>query len=441
MCQLIPPQVCKAITDACDDIIRGELHDQFVVDMIQGGAGTSTNMNANEVIANRALELLGKEKGDYTHVHPNDHVNRSQSTNDAYPTAIKIAILLDHFDLLDELRLIVAEFRKKGKEFANVLKMGRTQLQDAVPMTLGQEFESFAATIATDLEVLEMIVTRLTAVNMGGTAIGTGIAATHGYSLRCIRHLREVTGMPFLHLANNMIEATANTGGFLSFSSVLRRCAVKISKICNDLRLLASGPRAGFNEINLPAIAPGSSIMPGKVNPVIPETVNQIAFQVIGHDTTVVLAAEAGQLQLNVFEPVIAYCILSQLRLLVRGYCTLRERCIVGITANEKVTRKLVDSSIGVVTALLPHIGYSNASAAAKIALDTNKGIADVIIDMGLLSKDEVAALMVPEAMTRQPREDPDTVAASTDIVGGTEYKGYSAWRSNQKGRFGKAKL
>eukprot|EP01051_Picozoa_sp_SAG22_P000043 SAG22_NODE_1_length_62449_cov_158.689270_43_plen_361_part_00 len=281
---LIPADVGAAIVAACDRIIAGELLDQFRVDMIQGGAGTSTNMNANEVIANLALEVLGEPKGNYSRVHPNDHVNRSQSTNDSYPTAIKVAVLLEHTELEAEMVELVAALRAKGEEFSDVLKMGRTQLQDAVPMTLGQEFNSWATTIAADLGFLQQVAQRFYTVNMGGTAIGTGIAATRGYSEACVRHLGTVTGMPIV-LAADLIEETANTGGFMAFSGVLKRIAVKISKICNDLRLLSSGPRAGLNEINLPPMAPGSSIMPGKVNPVIPETVNQIAFQVGMGDT------------------------------------------------------------------------------------------------------------------------------------------------------------
>jgi len=398
----LPQEVSDAIVVACDEICTGHLHDQFVVDMIQGGAGTSTNMNANEVIANRAQELLGHPRGSYNIVHPNDHVNKSQSTNDAYPSAAKIAIVLEHAKLVKELQLTIKSFRAKGDEFASVLKMGRTQLQDAVPMTLGQEFNAFASTLASDMGILQTIHERFYTVNMGGTAIGTGIAGSRKYTDAVVVAMREVTGMP-IQLAPDLVEAGSSVGTMLTYSGILRRVAVKISKICNDLRLLSSGPRCGFNEINLPAMAPGSSIMPGKINPVIPEVMNQVAYQVIGNDVTVTMCAEAGQLQLNVMEPTIIFNLFQSLDILTRGFRTLRESCIDGITANPERCAELVNGSIGIVTALLPVIGYKAASECAKKALAENRGVAEVIVAEGHLKAEQVKKLMAPELMSSMP--------------------------------------
>lgn len=395
---LLSRPIADAIVQACHDIIQGKLHAQFVVDMIQGGAGTSTNMNANEVIANRALEILGYEKGEYRYCHPNNHVNLSQSTNDAYPTALKIALMKSNQQLLDILKQLYESFALKGLEFAQVLKMGRTQLQDAVPMTLGQTFDSFAATIEEEIKRLEQNAGLFLEVNMGGTAIGTGINASPEYCGKVIDHLRNITGYQ-LRLAPNLVEATQDTGAFVMYSSAIKRLAVKLSKICNDLRLLSSGPRAGLNEINLPKMQPGSSIMPGKVNPVIPEVVNQIAFKVIGNDLTVTLAAEAGQLELNVMEPVIVQSLFESIEMLKNGIETLRHRCIAGITANEERCRGIVSYSIGLVTALVPKLGYEVCTELASEALEKDLGVYDLVLERNLLTKEELDRLMSPEAM------------------------------------------
>ncbi|MDH4157937.1 MAG: aspartate ammonia-lyase, partial [candidate division Zixibacteria bacterium] len=358
---LLARPIADAIVQACNEIVNGRFHTQFVVDMIQGGAGTSTNMNANEVIANRALEILGYERGQYEYCHPNNHVNLSQSTNDAYPTALKIALIKSNEKLVAVLVQLVESFRAKAAEFADIIKIGRTQLQDAVPMTLGQEFEAYAVTLGEEIERLNQNVNLFLEVNMGGTAIGTGINGDPEYSAKVIVHLREITGLD-VRLAQNLVEATQDTGAFVMYSSAIKRLAVKLSKISNDLRLLSSGPRAGLNEINLPPMQPGSSIMPGKVNPVIPEVVNQIAFKVIGNDLTVTLAAEAGQLELNVMEPVIAQSIFESIEMLKNGMATLKHRCVDGITANEEDCRRMVRRSIGLVTALSPTLGYETCS-------------------------------------------------------------------------------
>lgn len=402
---LLDPKVAQAIIDACREIKTGKLHDQFVVDMVQGGAGTSTNMNANEVIANRALELLGHEKGEYKYCHPNNDVNLSQSTNDAYPTAIRVAMLRSLPKLVGQLRLLIDAFSAKGVEFSNVIKMGRTQLQDAVPMTLGQEFEAYAATLREEIERIEQNAKLFLEINMGATAIGTGINADPDYAATCTRRMREVTGLPLVE-ATNMIEATNDTGAFIMNSSALKRLAVKLSKICNDLRLMSSGPRCGLGEINLPPMQPGSSIMPGKVNPVIPEVVNQIAFRVIGNDLTVTISAEAGQLELNVMEPMIVHCIFETIEMLGNGMNTLREKCIDGITANEEVCRRMVYNSIGLVTALNPYIGYETSTELAQEAMRTGKGIYELVLDRKLMSKDELDNILKPENMVK-PRKFP----------------------------------
>lgn len=395
---LLSKPIHDAIVQACQEIISGKYHGHFVVDMIQGGAGTSTNMNANEVIANRALEILGYEKGNYKYCHPNNHVNLSQSTNDAYPTAIKIALIKSNKKLMEVLKLLIQSLHDKGKEFSSVIKMGRTQLQDAVPMTLGQEFEAYAATLEEEIQRLEENANLFREVNMGATAIGTGINAEPGYSDKCIEHLKKITGLD-IKLAKNLVEATQDTGAFVIYSSAVKRLAVKLSKISNDLRLLSSGPRTGIHEINLPPMQPGSSIMPGKVNPVIPEVVNQIAFKVIGNDLTVTLAAEAGQLELNVMEPVIVQSLFESIEMLKNGITTLKYKCIDGITANVDHCLNLVKNSIGIITALNPVLGYEVSTKLAKEALDTNRGVYELVLEKNLLSKEELDKLLAPENM------------------------------------------
>jgi aspartate ammonia-lyase len=392
-------EIADAICNACDEIIAGNLHNQFVVDMIQGGAGTSTNMNANEVIANRALEILGHSRGDYHIIHPNNHVNMTQSTNDAYPTALRLATLLGYKELTDAMGELAYALKHKAVEFSDVVKMGRTQLQDAVPMTLGQEFDAFRVTIKEDIQRINIVVRLFQEINLGATAIGTGITAKPEYSSLAVEELAHISGFDLVP-AENLVEATSDMGAFVMFSSVLKRVAVKISKICNDLRLLSSGPRAGLNEINLPPMAPGSSIMPGKVNPVIPEVMNQVAFQVIGNDLAITLGAEAGQLQLNVMEPVIAFNIFQSLKMLVQGINTLTQRCIKGITANREQCRSYVENSIGIVTALNPFIGYENSTRIAKKALDSNRGVMELVLEEGLLSQAELEDILSPDKMT-----------------------------------------
>lgn len=400
---LLEPTIKDAIIKACTEITNGKFHNQFVVDMIQGGAGTSTNMNANEVIANRALEHLGYSKGEYQYCHPLNHVNMSQSTNDAYPTAVKIALINSNKKLVRVLESLIESFRAKAKEFAHVIKMGRTQLQDAVPMTLGQEFEAYAVTLSEEVERLNQNVRLFLEVNMGATAIGTGINSDPDYPEKVIKHLRKISGLDLV-LASNLVEATQDTGAFVMYSSAVKRLAVKLSKISNDLRLLSSGPRTGLNEINLPPMQPGSSIMPGKVNPVIPEVVNQIAFKVIGNDLTVTLAAEGGQLELNVFEPVIVQSLFESIEMLKNGMNTLKYRCIDGITANEERCRSMVHNSIGLVTALNPYIGYEASTQLAKEALLTNKSVYDLVLQKGLLSKQQLDTILAPENMVK-PRK------------------------------------
>ena len=400
--KLLDDEKAKAIAAACEEIREGRLLDEFVVDVIQGGAGTSTNMNANEVVANRALELLGHKKGEFRYLHPLDHVNMSQSTNDVYPTAVKLAL---HFGIerlvaaMAELRLA---FEDKAREFAQVLKMGRTQLQDAVPMTLGQEFSTYAVMLGEDEQRLREACLLIHEINLGATAIGTGITAHPDYARIVCGKLSDITGIN-LQTAGNLVEATQDCGAFVQVSGVLKRVAVKLSKSCNDLRLLSSGPRAGLGEINLPAVQAGSSIMPGKVNPVIPEVVNQIAFEVIGNDVTVSFAAEAGQLQLNAFEPVIAHSLFKSLTHLRNGCLTLAVRCVKGITANTDHLRRSVEHSIGIVTALNPHIGYANATAVAQEALATGKSVYALVLEKRLLSKERLDDLLRPENLT-QPR-------------------------------------
>jgi aspartate ammonia-lyase len=397
---LLPTNIKDAIVQACKEIIDGRLHTHFVVDMIQGGAGTSTNMNANEVIANRALEIMGYEFGQYQFCHPNNHVNLSQSTNDVYPTSLRIAFIYSIEKLIPILKDLIESFHQKGREFAPILKIGRTQLQDAVPMTLGQEFEAFAVTLEEEIARINQNKNLLLEINLGGTAIGTGINTHPQYKTLVIEYLREITGLPLV-LSENLVEATQDTGAFVMVSSALKRLAVKLSKIANDLRLLSSGPRAGLNEINLPKMQPGSSIMPGKVNPVIPEVVNQIAFKVIGNDLTVTLAAEAGQLQLNVFEPIIAQSIFESIEMLRNGINTFNHRCVKGITANEKKCREYVEKSIGLVTALNPYLGYETSTQLAKEALETGKSPYELILEKKLLTKEQLEEILRPENMIK----------------------------------------
>ena len=388
------------ISQACEEIVDGFHYEHFTVDMIQGGAGTSTNMNANEVIANRALEIMGHQRGEYKYCHPNNDVNMSQSTNDAYPTALKLALILSSKPLIKELKWLIGSLEDKEQEFTDILKMGRTQLQDAVPMTLGQTFGSYATTLKEEIERIENNATLFYEVNMGGTAIGTGLNASPDYMKKVIEYLAEYSGYPIVS-ATNLVEATQDTGAFIMFSSAIKRLAIKLSKMCNDLRLLSSGPRAGLNEINLPAVQPGSSIMPGKVNPVIPEVVNQIAFKVMGNDLTVNLASEAGQLELNAFEPIIAYSLFESMLLLKNGMNTLRVRCIEGIEANEEVCRQSVNNSIGLVTALSPILGYEVCTRLAQKALSENDSIYNLVLKEKLLSEEDLEQLLSPEGLTR----------------------------------------
>jgi aspartate ammonia-lyase len=397
--------IAGAIVGACDEILAGKLHDQFVVDMFQGGAGTSTNMNANEVIANRGLELLGHAKGEYRHLHPNDHVNCSQSTNDAYPTAIKIAVILSLKDTLAAMGELRAALQGKEREFAHVLKMGRTENQDAVPMTLGQEFGAYAVMIHTAMAALARSVEELHEINMGATAIGTGINSPPGYADLVTRRLVEATGLP-LTKAANLVEATQDSGAFAQMAATMKRAAVQVSKICNDLRWLSSGPRCGLNEINLPPMQPGSSIMPGKVNPVIPELVSQICYQIIGYDVTIAMASEASEMELNMAEPIIAYDLLHGLMILKNASVTLAARCISGITANEERCRYFVQNSIGLVTALNPVIGYEKSAAIAREALANGGSVYDLVLQKQWLTKEKLDDLLSPANMT-DPREIP----------------------------------
>lgn len=388
-CGVFSTEIAEAIIAASEDVIAGKYNDQFPTDLIQGGAGTSVNMNANEVIANIALEKMGYEKGDYQHCHPNNHVNCSQSTNDAYPSAFRIALLLRLADYQKELQALSDAFAAKGDDFKDVLKMGRTQLQDAVPMSLGSEFSGWSNTIHEDLERVESSKRLISEINMGATAIGTRVNAPEDYPEMVTQYLGKLTGLP-LFLAHDLIEATSDTGAYVQLSGVLKRTAIKVSKICNDLRLLSSGPRTGFNEINLPQMQPGSSIMPGKVNPVIPEVVNQTAFYVIGADVTVTMAAEAGQLQLNVMEPVIAFSLFSSISWMQRACETLRTKCVDGITANEQYTKDLVMNSVGIVTLLNPIIGYEKSASIAKEALKAGKSIHEIaVIERKVVSQEK----------------------------------------------------
>ena len=400
---LIEKDIALAIAYACDEVIKGKYNDQFVVDMMQGGAGTSTNMNANEVIANIALERLGYSKGRYDIVNPNNHVNLSQSTNDVYPTAIRLCLVLSAPDLYEAIAALGYQCKQKAVEFTDVIKMGRTQLQDAVPITLGQEFDAYYANLKEDLDKLKEVAANFREINLGATAIGTGINTDPEYSSLAIEELCWIADMHFIK-ASNLIEATTDMGAFVLLSSLLKRTAIKVSKMCNDLRLMSSGPRAGLNEINLPAMQPGSSIMPGKVNPVIPEVVNQVAYQVIGNDLTVTMAAEAGQLELNVMEPVIVFNILQSMQLLTNAMNTLAEKCVSGISANRQHCKDMVYNSIGIVTAVNPYLGYQLSSKIAKEALETGASIIELIQRDNLLSSEQLADILNPENMTAPRR-------------------------------------
>lgn len=386
----IPKKVANAIVEACDEVlVKGRCLDQFPSDVYQGGAGTSVNMNTNEVIANLALEILGEEKGKYDIINPMDHVNASQSTNDAYPTGFRIAVYNSIIKLIDKITYLQKAFENKAREFADVLKMGRTQLQDAVPMTLGQEFKAFAVLLDEEVRNLKKTATLLLEVNLGATAIGTGLNTPEGYSELAVKYLSEVTKLP-CSLSENLIEATSDCGAYVMVHGALKRTAVKLSKVCNDLRLLSSGPRAGLNEINLPELQAGSSIMPAKVNPVVPEVVNQVCFKVIGNDTTVTFAAEAGQLQLNVMEPVIGQAMFESIELLANACVNLRDKCIDGITANREICQNYVFSSIGIVTYLNPFIGHHNGDIVGKICATTGRSVREVVLERGLLTEEQL---------------------------------------------------
>ncbi len=400
---LLEERRSTAIRLACEEIREGRWHDQFVVDVIQGGAGTSSNMNANEVICNRALELLGHARGDYRELHPLDHVNLSQSTNDVYPTALRLALQLAIRRLAAEMAGLRQAFQAKAGEFADVLKVGRTQLQDAVPMTLGQEVSTYAVMLSEDEQRLNEAAGLIREINLGATAIGTGINAHPQYAALATQRLGELSGIAFMS-APNLIEATQDAGAFVQLSGVLKRIAVKLSKTCNDLRLLSSGPRAGIGEIALPAVQAGSSIMPGKVNPVIPEVVNQIAYEVIGNDVTVTMAAEAGQLQLNAFEPIIAHSLFESLSHLAAGCRTLAERCVKGISANRERARRFVDESTALVTALTPLIGYARATEIAQEALSTGARVYDLVLAKQLMTREALDQVMQPEVLTQPHR-------------------------------------
>ena len=395
---LLSDSVKDAIIAACRELIDGKHAAHFPLDMIQGGAGTSVNMNANEVIANRALEIMGKQRGEYAYCHPNDHVNMAQSTNDAYPSAVHLAFYMTHQNVRRSLLHLIASFEEKAKEFAHIIKMGRTQLQDAVPMTLGQSFGAYATALKNEIQHIDTAAQKFLTINMGATAIGTGITAEPGYAATCIKHIRTITGWDVV-LADDLVEATHDTSCLYGYSSALKALAIKTSKICNDLRLLSSGPRTGLGEINLPPKQPGSSIMPGKVNPVIPEVMNQICFRIIGNDTTITLGGEAAQLELNVMEPVMVHSLFESCQWLSNGFNTLRVECIDGITANADLCRHLVQHSIGIVTALKPFIGYAHCTEVAKEALETGGSVYQLVLDKKLLTKEQLDKILDPKQM------------------------------------------
>lgn len=396
---LLDKQVADAIIRACDEIIAGEFHEEFIVDPIQGGAGTSLNMNANEVIANRAIEILGGNKGDYSLVNPNDHVNCGQSTNDVFPSAGKLAVLKLLIKAQIQLERLYRALIDKAQEFDDVLKMGRTQLQDAVPIRLGQEFRAYSEGIRRDIARLERVQDEMRSLNMGGTAVGTGINADEMYIKRIVPNLSLVSGLRLIQ-AYDLVDATQNLDGFVAVSGAVKTCAVNLSKMCNDLRLLSSGPRCGFGEINLPARQNGSSIMPGKVNPVIPEVVNQVAFNIMGNDLTITMAAESGQLELNAFEPIIFWNLTHAVEFLTYAVNTLTDNCIVGITANRERCQHLVDESVGTITALTPHIGYEPAANIAKEAIQTGMQVKELILKKGILDQESIEKILDPYAMT-----------------------------------------
>ena len=402
---LLSDAQAAAIEQACQELLDGKHHEQFPVDMIQGGAGTTTNMNANEVIANRALEIMGHKRGEYQFCSPNDHVNCAQSTNDAYPCAIHLGMYFTHLRFIEHFRVMIEAFRKKAEEFKSIIKLGRTQLQDAVPMTLGQTFSGFASILNDEIKHLDEAAADFLTVNMGATAIGTGICAEPGYSELCIKALREITGWD-IKIADDLVGATSDTSCLVGYASALKRVAVKMNKICNDLRLLASGPRFGLGEFNLPAMQPGSSIMPGKVNPVIPEVMNQICYKVIGNELCVTMAGDAAQMELNAMEPVMAQCDFESVDLMINGFETLRKRCVEGITPNIERCRKEVHESIGVVTALNPVIGYKNSTKIAKEALETGRSVYDLVLEHGILNKEELDTILAPENMIKPVKLD-----------------------------------
>lgn len=392
-------RIANAIVEACDEIISGKWHDQFIVDPIQGGAGTSLNMNANEVIANRAIEILGGEKGDYGIVNPNDHVNFGQSTNDVFPSCGKMAVLKLMDKAQEQLHRLEAALMEKSREFDSVIKMGRTQLQDAVPIRLGQEFHAYASAIRRDIRRFDNAKDEIKSLNLGGTAIGTGLNADVQYFKRVVKNMSTLTGQDLVQ-SYDMIDATQNLDSYASVSGIVKNCAINLSKMSNDLRLMSSGPRTGFGEINLPARQNGSSIMPGKINPVIPEVVNQVAFNIIGNDMTITMAAEAGQLELNAFEPIIFYNLFQSIETLTFAVKTLIDNCIVGITANEEHCRRMVESSIGIITAICPYVGYERASNIAKEALRTGRSVRDLILERGLMDREHLQTILDPYTMT-----------------------------------------
>ena len=396
---ILDKTIADAIVKACDEILKGKLHDNFIVDPIQGGAGTSLNMNANEVIANRAIEILGGKKGDYSIVNPNDHVNCGQSTNDVIPTAGKMTSLRLLKNLKYELELLYEALCRKAEEFDHVIKMGRTQMQDAVPIRLGQEFGAYSVAIQRDIRRMDKAMDEMRALNMGGTAVGTGINADKNYLKRIVPNIAEISGIDFIQ-AFDLIDSTQNLDSFVAVSGAIKACAVTLSKIANDLRLMSSGPRAGFHEINLPERQNGSSIMPGKVNPVIPEVVNQVAFNIIGNDLTITMAAEAGQLELNAFEPIIFYCMFQSIDTLAYAVQTFVENCVKGITANETRCRYLVENSVGIITAICPHVGYQKAADIAKKAMKTGESIRSLILQEKLLDEEELDIILEPTRMT-----------------------------------------
>ncbi|MBN2689149.1 MAG: aspartate ammonia-lyase [Gammaproteobacteria bacterium] len=397
---ILEDDIAQAIMQAAEEVYKGKFYKEFPVDMIQGGAGTSANMNANEVICNRALEIIGKEKGQYRYIHPNNHLNLSQSTNDVYPTAGKIALVWMTEDLIPSIEALCEAFRAKAEEFKDVIKMGRTQLQDAVPMTLGQEFAAFASILAEDIVRLREVGHMFHEINMGATAIGTGINTLPGYAGLVCKYLSEITGL-HLEEASDLIASTSDTGSFVTFSSILKRIAVKLTKICNDLRLLSSGPKTGFFDINLPAVQPGSSIMPGKVNPVIPEVVNQVCFQIVGHDMVVTQAAQAGQLQLNAFEPVIFYNLFDAITLLRHGCDTLNEKCVAGITANAMHCKKEVLRSPALLTAFTPYLGYEAVAEIVKQSMKSDKTVYELIKESEYIDEKDIKSILSPETMTQ----------------------------------------